>query len=86
MSSSKNPNRRGVSLAVELAGHAAMGTAMGLGFCLLLLLTARQDLVNLIAHNPDSKFTAMLLIGFTSLVFAVGATLTGMVLMTMEES
>jgi len=85
-SQSKNPNHRGVFFAFELAGHAAMGTAMGLGFCFLLLLTARQDLVNLIAHNPDPKFTAMLLIGFTSLVFAVGATLTGMVLMTMEES
>lgn len=85
-SSRKNPNRRGVSLVFGLASHAAMGTAMGLGFCFLLLLTGRQDLVNLIAHNPDPKFTAMLLIGFTSLVFAAGATLTGMVLMTMEES
>jgi len=82
----KNRNRRGVSFVLELAGHAAMGTAMGLGFCFLLLLTGRQDLVNLIAHNTDPKFTAILLIGFTSLVFAAGATLTGMVLMTMEES
>ena len=85
-SSRKSPNRRGVSLVFEFASHAAMGTAMGLGFCFLLLLTGRQDLVNLIAHNPDPKFTAMLLIGFTSLVFAAGATLTGMVLMTMEEN
>src|SRR5262249_23552192 len=85
-SSRGNPNRRGVSLAFELAGHAAMGTAMGLGFCFLLLLTGRQDLVDLIAHNPDPKFTAMLLIGFTSLLFAAGATLTGMVLMTLEEN
>jgi len=63
-----------------------MGAAMGLGFCFLLVLTARQDLVHLISHNPEPKFTAILLIGFTSLIFAVGATLTGMVLMTMEES
>jgi hypothetical protein len=82
----KNSDRRGISLVLELATHAAMGTAMGLGFCFLLLLTARQDLVNLIAHNPDPRSTAILLIGFTSLVFAVGATLTGMVLMTLEES
>lgn len=63
-----------------------MGTAMGLGFCFLLVLTGRQDLVHLIAHNPDPKYTAILLIGFTSLLFAAGATLTGMVLMTMDES
>lgn len=82
----KIPKRGRGALALELAGHAAMGTAMGLGFCLLLLTIGRQDLANLIAHNPEPKVTAMLLIGFVSFVFAAGATLTGMVLMTMEES
>ena len=82
----KNPKRGRGALALELAGHAAMGTAMGLGFCLLLLIIGRNDLANLIAHNPEPKVTAMLLIGFVSLVFAIGATLTGIVLMTMEES
>jgi hypothetical protein len=81
----KTPNRSRGSLVLELAGHAAMGTAMGLAFCFLLLLTGRHDLVNMIAHNPQPKITAILLIGFTSLIFAVGATLTGMVLMTLEE-
>ncbi len=62
-----------------------MGTAMGLGFCFALLLLARPALVNLIAHDPQPKVTAILLIGFVSLTFAVGATLTGMVLMTAED-
>jgi hypothetical protein len=83
--SGKSPKHRGGSLVLKLAVHAAMGTAMGLGFCLLLTLTGRQDLVSMIAHSTEPKSTAILLIGFTSLVFAVGATLTGMVLMTMEE-
>ena len=39
----------------------------------------------MIAHNTAPKVTAIMPIGFTSLMFAVGATLTGMVLMTMEE-
>jgi hypothetical protein len=82
----KNPKRGHGTLVLRLAGHAAMGAAMGLGFCLLLLITGRQDLTNLIAHNPEPKVTAMVLIGFVSLIFAAGATLTGMVLMTMEES
>lgn len=82
----KSPSHRSASLLLGLASHAAMGMAMGLGFCFLLLLTGRQELVDLIAHNPDPRFTAILLIGFTSLMFAVGATLTGMVLMTLEES
>ena len=82
----KTPKHRGFPLVLELAVHAAMGTAMGLGFCLLLALTGRHDLASMIAHSAEPKSTAILLIGFTSLVFAVGATLTGMVLMTMEES
>jgi hypothetical protein len=82
----KSPRARRGAIALELAGHAAMGTAMGLGFCLLLALTVRPDLANLIAHDATPKVTAIALIGFTSLMFAVGATLTGMVLMNLEES
>jgi hypothetical protein len=81
----KTPNPGRSAFALKLAGHAAMGTAMGLGFCFLLVLMGRPDLANLIAHNAAPKVTAIMLIGFTSLMFAVGATLTGMVLMTMEE-
>jgi hypothetical protein len=84
--SRKTPNRGRGAFALELAGHAAMGTAMGLGFCLLLLLMARPDLANMIAHDATPKVTAIVLIGFTSLMFTVGATLTGMVLMTIDES
>ncbi len=74
------------AFALRLAGHAAMGTAMGLGFCFLLVLMGRPDLASMIAHDATPKVTAILLVGFTSLMFAVGATLTGMVLMTLEES
>lgn len=84
--SRKSPHRRRGTLVLELAGHAAMGTAMGLGFCLLLVLTGRHDFVDMIAHDAKPKGTAILLIGLTSLIFAVGATLTGMVLMIFDES
>ena len=84
--SRKPPNRGRSALALKLAGHAAMGTAMGLGFCLLLVMMGRPNLANLIAHDAAPKVTAIMLIGFTSMMFAVGATLTGMVLMTFDES
>lgn len=84
-SSRKSPNRGRGAFALKLAGHAAMGTAMGLGFCFLLVLVGRPNLTSLIAHNAAPKVSAIMLIGFTSLMFAVGATLTGMVLMAMEE-
>jgi hypothetical protein len=81
----KHAKRRRGELALELAGHAAMGTAMGLGFCLVLLLTGQHDPANIIAHNPAPRMTAVLLVSFVSLVFAAGATLTGIVLMNLEE-
>jgi hypothetical protein len=81
----KNPNRRRGELALELAVHAAMGAAMGLSFCLVLLVTGQQDLANMIAHNSEPRLAALLLVSFVSLIFAAGATLTGMVLMTWEE-
>jgi hypothetical protein len=80
----KTPGRG--AFALKLAGHAAMGTAMGLGFCFLLVLMGRPDLASMIAHDATPKVTAIMLIGFTSLMFAVGATLTGVVLMTLEDS
>ena len=86
MAPKKSPKRSRSALVLELAGHAVMGSAMGLGFCFLLLITGRQDLASLIAHNPEPKMTAILLIGFVSLIFAAGATLTGMMLITLEES
>ncbi|MBV8925699.1 MAG: hypothetical protein JOZ74_10065 [Bradyrhizobium sp.] len=79
-------NRPRRSLPLQLAGHAAMGTALGLGFCLLLALTGNPDLINMIAYNPEPKTTALMLISFVALTFAAGATLTGMVLMTLEET
>jgi hypothetical protein len=84
--SGKTPNRGRGAFALELAGHAAMGTAMGLGFCFLLALMGRPDLASMITHDAAPKVTAIMLISFTSLMFTVGATLTGMVLMTLDES
>jgi hypothetical protein len=81
----KTPDRGRGAFALGLASHAAMGTAMGLGFC-LLAWAGRPDVANMIAHDATPKVTAIALIGFTSLMFAVGATLTGMVPMTLDES
>jgi hypothetical protein len=81
----KGPHGGRRAFALKLASHAAMGTAMGLSFCLLLVLMGRPDLASMIAHDATPKVTAIALIGFTSLMFAVGATLTGIVLMIVDE-
>jgi hypothetical protein len=82
----KGPKKKPRSLTLELASHAAMGMALGLAFCWALVLIEPFDVVNLIAHNPEPKTTAIILIGFVSLTFGLGATLTGMVLTTLDEN
>jgi hypothetical protein len=76
---------RGISIMLEMACHTVMGIALGLGFSFALALIDTSALAVLIAHSSDPKTTAMVLIGFFTLVFAVGATLTGFVFTMMEE-
>ena len=44
-----------------------------------------STLAVLIAHNSDPKTTTIILVGFFTLAFGVGATLTGFVFTMMEE-
>jgi hypothetical protein len=74
------------SLTLQLATHAAMGIAMGLAFCFALVLIEPFGIVNLVAHSPEPKTTAIILVSFVSLTFGLGATLTGMVLGTLHDS
>jgi len=68
---------------LELAGHTAMGVAMGLGFALMLVLIDPADIATLIAHG-GSQATAVF-VGTLVLTFAIGATLTGAVLILTED-
>ena len=68
---------------LELAGHTAMGVAMGLGFALMLVLIDPADIATLIAHG-GSQATAVF-VGSLVLTFAIGATLTGAVLILTED-
>ena len=73
------------SLTLELAREAALGVALGLAFCLLIVLIDPSHVTSLIAHNPEPRTTAVILLGFFVLIFGVGATLTGLVLTTIKK-
>jgi hypothetical protein len=73
------------SLALEPARDAALGVALGLGFCLLIALVDPSHVMSLIAHDPEPGTTAIILPSFFVLTFGVGATLTGLVLATIER-
>lgn len=70
---------------VETACHTVMGIALGLGFSFALALIDRSTLAVLIARSSEPKTTTIILVSFFTLAFGVGATLTGLVFMMMEE-
>ena len=75
----REASTRHSSLTRELAREAALGVALGLGFCLLIILIDPSHVTSLIAHNPEPRTTAIILAGFFTLTFGIGATLTGFV-------
>jgi len=81
----KEVSSRQSSLAQVLANHAALGLALGLGFCLLISVIDPQ-ITSLIAHNAEPQTTAIIIVSFFMLMFGVGTTLTGFVLATAESN
>ena len=68
-----------------MAGHTAMGVAMGLAFAFVLTLIDTIGIMALINHTADPKTTMLVFVGSFTLAFGIGATLTGLVFMMMEE-
>ena len=83
----RNKNRaHAASLAIELASHAAMGIALGLGFCFALLLIEPANVAALISHTDQPRTTAIMLVSFFALLFGAGATMTGIIFTTMDRA
>ena len=82
----KPPQSGPSSLALELASHAAMGVALGLGFCFALVLIEPASVAALISHADQPKATAIMLLSFFALLFGVGATMTGIIFTTMDSA
>src|ERR1700759_3847439 len=80
------PRPHAASLALELASHAAMGIALGLGFCFALLLIEPASVAALITHTDQPRATAIMLASFFALLFGVGATMTGILFRTMDRA
>ena len=73
------------AIVIEMASHAAMGVALGLGFALALTFTDAFGVASLIAHSREPGVTLTIFVGTSTLAFAVGATLTGFVFTMMQE-
>jgi len=85
MRANKPPAMRNPVIIRELAGHAAMGAALGLLLSFAMILNDALGLGTLISHGADAGTITAIFVGTFTLAFAVGATLTGFVFTMMEE-
>jgi len=70
---------------LKLAGHTAMGVAMGLAFSLVLTIADPSGIITMINHSDAPGMTLVMFVGTIVLTFAIGATLTGLVFMMSED-
>jgi hypothetical protein len=68
---------------LRLVGHTAMGVAMGLAFALVLILMDPSGIGTLIDHGGSQATTVF--VSTLVLTFSIGATLTGVVFILMED-
>jgi hypothetical protein len=69
---------------LKLVGHAAMGVAMGLAFALTLMLVDPSGIATLIIHGENQGIAVF--VGTLVLTFGIGATLTGVGFIIMEDN
>lgn len=84
MRTNKQSRRQRSDIVLAVANHAAMGTALGLFFALILTWTPFFGVLPLIKLSADPATTMTTFVGTAALMFGVGAALTGFIL-TMED-
>jgi ABC-type multidrug transport system permease subunit len=68
-------------IAFGVAGHAAMGVALGLVFAFVVTHVRYFGVDELIGYSNAPKTTMAMFVGVAMIMFGIGATLTGLVLM-----
>jgi hypothetical protein len=80
----KRPSGLIKSGLLKLVCHAAMGVAMGLAFALILMLVDPSGIATPVAHGGNQGIAVV--VGTLVLTFGIGATLTGVVFIIMEDN
>jgi hypothetical protein len=74
-----------ISMLLEVAGHSAMGVALGLGFAFALTHIAQLGVVAYIDHSLFPRDAMMMLVVTCVTTFSIGATMTGLVLSELKD-
>jgi len=81
----KRPLLMKATLLLDLAGHAAMGVAVGLAFAFIVTHIAASDIATLINHSATPAANLLTFVGTCATTFGIGATLTGLVIALTED-
>lgn len=89
MSARKQSERKPAHLSrsskvLAVASHAAMGTALGLVFALVVIWTPFFRVLTLISLSDNPHAMLVTFVGTAALMFGVGAALTGLIFMFEE--
>jgi hypothetical protein len=71
---------------LELANHTAMGIALGLAFAFVLTRISAFGVMALIDHSVAPRAAMWAFEGTFAMMFGIGTTLTGLVLIVTEDS
>ena len=74
-----------LSLGRQLVGHLTMGAALGASLAISLLLCNAQNALQMIVNSTSPKLMLVVFVSTFSLIFAVGATLTGLIFVLEER-
>lgn len=69
----------------DISGHAAMGATLGASLALTLLIADSRNIFAMIVNSAAPKLTMLAFLGIFATTFAVGAALTGLLFMAMEQ-
>jgi uncharacterized membrane protein len=74
-----------VSLRRQLAGHLTMGGALGASLAISLLLCNAQNVFQMIVNSTAPNLMIVVFVSTFTLIFAIGATLTGLIFILEER-
>jgi len=70
---------------LKLAGHLAMGAALGTALAIALILTDTGRIFEMIVSSAQPRVTTLVFVGVLGSICAVGATITGLIFMLAED-
>ena len=73
------------AIVLEVASHMAMGVALGLGFAFILMHIAAFGIGALLDLSADPENAMQVFVMTCVTTFGIGATFTGIVLMTIKD-